>query len=383
MAGIYLHIPYCRQLCYYCDFYRVVSHGDNSLFIEALKKEMTLRKNYLAGSNVSTIYFGGGTPSVLNAEETESVLDHIRNLFRVDSEAEITFEVNPDDVSLKYMKDLHMAGVNRISIGIQSLRDEDLKLMNRRHTAAQAREAIDNILKSGFDNVSADLIYGIPGMGPDNWAANIEETLSFDIRHLSAYHLTIEPGTLFYQMKEKGQLKEVDEDESTLEFNLLLEKTGKAGFINYEISNFGKPGYFSIHNTNYWKQVPYLGLGPSAHSFNGYSRQWNISDVKKYINAVNSGRLIFEKEELDIRTKFNEYVMTSLRTMWGIDLLYVEKIFEKEGYDYVVNLSGKFINYGLMRQDDNNLFLTNQGKMISDNIISEFIMPSPGQLLSP
>jgi oxygen-independent coproporphyrinogen-3 oxidase len=382
MAGIYLHIPFCRQQCYYCDFYRVVSHGDNSLFIDALKKELILRKDYLAGSDVSTVYFGGGTPSVLTAEETASVLDHIRNLFRVDSEAEITLEVNPDDVSLKYMKDLYTAGVNRISIGIQSLRDEDLRLMNRRHTAVQAREALGIILKSGFDNVSADLIYGISGMGTDNWAANIDETLSFDIRHLSAYHLTIEPGTVFHQMKEKGQIREVDEDESTAEFNLLLEKTGKAGFINYEISNFGKPGYFSIHNSNYWKQVPYLGLGPSAHSFNGYSRQWNISNVKKYIHSVNSGRLLFEKEELDIRTKFNEYVMTSLRTMWGIDLLYVEKIFEKEGYDYIVNLSGKFINYGLMRQDDNNLFLTSQGKMISDNIISEFIMPSPGQRLS-
>jgi oxygen-independent coproporphyrinogen-3 oxidase len=249
--------------------------------------------------------------------------------------------------------------------------------MNRRHTADQGREALDIIRKSGFDNVSADLIYGIPGMGTENWAANIDEILSFDIRHLSAYHLSIEPGTVFFRMKEKGQISEVDEDESTAEFNLLLDKTGKAGFINYEISNFGKPGYFSIHNTNYWKQVPYLGLGPSAHSYNGYSRQWNISDVKNYIRSVNAGKPLFEKEELDIRTKFNEYVMTSLRTMWGIDLLYVERIFEKEGYDYVVNLSGKFIDYGLMRQDNNNLFLTSQGMMISDNIISEFIMPSP------
>jgi oxygen-independent coproporphyrinogen-3 oxidase len=338
---------------------------------------MIIRKDYLAGSNVSTVYFGGGTPSLLKAEETASILDHIRNLFRVDSEAEITLEVNPDDVSHKYMKDLHRAGVNRISIGIQSFRDEDLKLMNRRHTADQGREALDIIRKSGFDNVSADLIYGIPGMGTENWAANIDEILSFDIRHLSAYHLSIEPGTVFFRMKEKGQISEVDEDESTAEFNLLLDKTGKAGFINYEISNFGKPGYFSIHNTNYWKQVPYLGLGPSAHSYNGYSRQWNISDVKNYIRSVNAGKPLFEKEELDIRTKFNEYVMTSLRTMWGIDLLYVERIFEKEGYDYVVNLSGKFIDYGLMRQDNNNLFLTSQGMMISDNIISEFIMPSP------
>ncbi len=375
MAGIYIHIPFCRKLCYYCDFYHVITHEDNSLFIHALKKEAQLRSAYLADNTVSTIYFGGGTPSVLSVKEIASVLDHIRDLFIVDRETEITIEINPDDTDIHYLKELKKTGVNRISIGVQSWRDEDLKMMNRRHTAAQAQEALENAIKAGFINISADLIYGIPGMGLNNWASNLEKTLSFDIKHLSAYHLTIEPGTVFNNMKAKGLLKEIDEDESTAEFNLLLEKTETAGFINYEISNFGKPGYFSVHNTNYWKQVPYLGLGPSAHSFNGYSRQWNIKDVKKYIRSVNSGKLLFEKEELDIKTKFNEYVMTSLRTMWGIDLEYVERIFEKEGYDYVVNLSGKLIDYGLMKQDNKNLILTNQGKMISDNIISEFIMP--------
>ena len=378
MAGIYIHIPFCRKLCYYCDFYHVITHDDNSLFINALKKELELRKDYLAGNNVSTVYFGGGTPSVLSIKEISTVLDDIRNLFIVEKDPEITVEVNPDDVNMQYLKELRETGVNRISIGIQSWRDEDLKLMNRRHTAAQAQEALENTIKSGFNNISADLIYGIPGMGMNNWASNIDKTLSFDIKHLSAYHLTIEPGTVFNNMMKKGLFKEIDEDESTAEFNILLDRTESAGFINYEISNFGKPGYFSVHNTNYWKQVPYLGLGPSAHSFNGYSRQWNIKDVKKYIRSINSGKLLFEKEELDIKTKFNEYVMTSLRTMWGIDLVYVEKIFEKEGYDYVVNLSGKFIDYGLMKQDNNNLILTNQGKMISDNIISEFIMPPAG-----
>lgn len=374
MAGIYLHIPFCRKLCYYCDFYHVISKDDNSLFISALKKEADLRSNYLAGNTVSTIYLGGGTPSVLTVKEIGSVLDHLRNCFSVDKEYEITIELNPDDVTIDYLKGLADTGINRVSLGVQSWRDEDLKMMNRRHTAAQAHDALVNLSEAGFSNISVDLIYGIPGMETGEWASSLDKTLSFDIKHLSAYHLTIEPGTVFNRMKEKGSLIEIDEDESTAEFNILLEKTGSAGFINYEISNFGKPGYFSIHNTNYWKQVPYLGLGPSAHSFNGYSRQWNVKDLKKYIKAINSGQLLFEKEELDIKTKFNEYVMTSLRTMWGIDLEYIEKIFEKEGYDYIVNLSGKFIDYGLMKQDNKNLMLTNQGKMISDNIISEFIM---------
>jgi len=374
MAGIYLHIPYCRKLCYYCDFYHVISNEDNSLFINSLKKEAELRSNYLAGNTVSTIYLGGGTPSVFTVKEIGSVLDHLRQHFEVEKGNEITIELNPDDISREYLRELADTGVNRISLGVQSWRDEDLKMMNRRHTAAQANDALDKLSEAGFKNISVDLIYGIPGMGTAEWASCLDKTLSFDIKHLSAYHLTIEPGTVFNRMKEKGSLIEIDEDESTAEFNILLEKTSSAGFINYEISNFGRPGYFSIHNTNYWKQVPYLGLGPSAHSFNGYSRQWNVRDLKKYIKSINSGKQLFEKEELDIKTKFNEYVMTSLRTMWGIDLEYIEKIFEKEGYDYIVNLSGKFIDYGLMKQDNKNLILTNQGKMISDNIISEFIM---------
>jgi oxygen-independent coproporphyrinogen-3 oxidase len=248
-------------------------------------------------------------------------------------------------------------------------------MLNRRHTAEQGTIALNEVFNAGYENVTIDLIYGIPGQDIGTWTANLDKSFTFGITHFSAYHLTIEPGTVFGKMKEKGLFKEIEEEESNSHFNLLIEKSEAAGFIHYEISNFGKPGFFSVHNSNYWKQVPYLGLGPSAHSFNGYSRQWNVRDLKKYIKSVNEGKPIYEKEELDIKTRFNEYIMTSLRTMWGINLEYVEKNFEKEGYDYIINLSGKFMNYGLMKQEKNTLILTNQGMMISDNIISELMMP--------
>jgi len=375
MAGIYIHIPYCKKLCSYCDFYHIISDNDHSLFLDALKKEIEIRQDYLNRETVSTIYFGGGTPSVLSIKEIEFILDILRKNFIIESENEITIEVNPDDIRDNYFRELKNLGINRISLGVQSWRDEDLRFLNRRHTSEQSADALASAFAAGFENVSIDLIYGIPGMTTEHLASNLIRTFSYDIKHLSAYHLTIEPDTVFGKMKQKNRLNETDEEESVAEFNLLIEKTEEAGFVHYEISNFSKPGYISLHNTNYWRQVSYLGLGPSAHSFNGYSRQWNVRNLKKYANSLKGNKTFFEKEELDLTTKFNEYILTSLRTMWGIDLQYVEKAFEKEGYDYVINLAGKFINYGLMEQKENALTLTNQGKMISDNIISEFIMP--------
>ena len=375
MAGIYIHIPFCKKLCYYCDFYHIISSGDISGFIDALIKEATLRQPYLYDETISTIYFGGGTPSVFSVRDLEKILNIIKKLFRQEKECEITMELNPDDVNAEYLRGLKDLNINRISLGVQSWRDTDLKMLNRRHDAKGANKSLHEVFNAGFENVTIDLIYGIPGMKVTDWASNLDIAFSFDIKHLSAYHLTIEPGTVFGKMKESGHFIEIDEEDSTNQFQVLLEKSEKAGFIQYEISNFGKPGYFSVHNTNYWRQVNYIGLGPSAHSFNGYSRQWNVRDLKKYINSINEGKPFFEKEELDIKTRFNEYIMTSLRTMWGIDLEYVERIFEKEGYDYVVNLAGKFKSYGLLIQDKNTLVLSNQGKMISDNIISEFMMP--------
>ena len=376
MAGIYIHIPFCKKLCFYCDFYHVVSPDDSSSFIDALLKEGSLRKDYLGDDSVSTIYLGGGTPSVFSVKDLGTILDHINKLFTVTEDCEITIELNPDDVNNTYLEGLKNLNINRISLGIQSWRDQDLKLLNRRHDSARAVAALKETLNAGFKNITIDLIYGIPGMSLKDWESNLDFTFSFDIKHLSAYHLTFEPGTVFGKMLEKGDISEIDEDDSASQFNLLIEKAESSGFIQYEISNFGKPGYFSIHNSNYWRQVSYLGLGPSAHSFNGFTRQWNVRDLKGYIKAVNSGKSFFESEELDMKKRFNEYIMTSLRTMWGINLDYIEGMFEKEGYDYVVNLSGKFRNYGLMKLEKNSLVLTNQGKLISDNIISEFMMPA-------
>lgn len=374
MAGIYIHIPFCKKLCFYCDFYRVISPEDRSSFISALIKESELRKDYLGQETISTIYVGGGTPSVLTLKELRTILNRIYKDFKIEDDCEVTIELNPEDIDTDYGKGIKNLNFNRVSLGIQSWRDEDLKKLNRRHDSAQAKKALKAIIEAGFDNISIDLIYGIQGMSLSAWTQNLDSTLAYDIKHISAYHLTIEPGTIFGKMKKEGVLKEIDEEESTAQFNILLEKTEAAGFIQYEISNFGKPGYFSRHNTNYWRQVSYIGLGPSAHSFNKYSRQWNCSNLQKYISAINTDKPFFEKEELGTRTRFNEYIMTSLRTMWGIDLDFVEKAFEKEGYDYIINLAGKFKEYGLMKQDKKNLVLTNQGKMISDNIISEFMM---------
>jgi oxygen-independent coproporphyrinogen-3 oxidase len=375
MAGIYIHIPFCKKLCFYCDFYHIISVDDNSVFVDTLVKEASLRQDYLGTETVSTIYFGGGTPSVLSVKELGTLLDQINKLFRVEENCEITIELNPDDVNSKYLAGIKKLNINRISLGIQSWRDSDLKMLNRRHDSAQAIMALKETFKAGFENITIDLIYGIPGMNGQEWASNLDFSFSFDIKHLSAYHLTFEKGTVFGKMLEKGLIYEIDEDESASQFNILIEKTESAGFVHYEISNFGKPGYFSVHNSNYWKQVNYLGLGPSAHSFNGYSRQWNIRDLKGYIKSVNKGKSFSEREELDAKARFNEYIMTSLRTMWGIDLEYIERTYEKEGYDYVVNLAGKFRDYGMMKLNKKNLVLTNQGKMISDNIISEFMMP--------
>ncbi|MRR19489.1 radical SAM family heme chaperone HemW [bacterium] len=373
MAGVYVHIPFCRSFCSYCDFYSVTDNTAKDALVQAIIRETFLRSRYLEGEKVDTVYFGGGTPSLLSAGETESIISAIKENFGVDDAPEITVEVNPDDVYEGYFRSLKEIGVNRISLGVQSWDEKRLRYLGRRHTAVQSETALGMVFREGIKNVSADLIYGVPGMTATDLGADLDKIFSFPVTHLSAYHLTIEDGTRLGKMKKEGRLTETDEDTSASMFTLLGARCRAQGFVHYEISNFALEGYISRHNSSYWMQVPYLGLGPSAHSFDRKSRQWNVSDVKKYIRSINNGEVPFVKEELDRLTIFNEYVMTSLRTMWGIDLTHVETFYDKELHDYLVNLSGKYIRYGLMKREKNTLVLTDQGKMISDNIIAELL----------
>ena len=374
MAGIYIHIPFCKSFCNYCDFYSITDNSELESFVQAVMLETAMQARYLDGETVETVYLGGGTPSLLTAGQTGQIISAVRKNFTVSDDPEITVEVNPDDVYEGYFRELAGTGVNRVSLGVQSWNDKRLKYLGRRHDAAQSAKALQLAFKEGIVNVSVDLIYGIPGMTTGDLKHDLEETFAFPVTHLSAYHLTIEEGTRFGKMKKEKKLVETDEETSNAMFSLLGSMCREKGFIHYEISNFAREGYISRHNSAYWKQIPYLGLGPSAHSFNRTSRQWNVSDVKKYIRSINGGKVPFEKEDLDKLTIFNEYVMTSLRTMWGIDLEHVEAYYDKELHDYLVNLSGKYIRYGLMHREKNTLVLTDQGRMISDNIIAELLM---------
>ena len=373
MAGIYIHIPFCKSFCGYCDFYSIT---DNSLMddlVQSVIREASLRSSYLEGETVETLYFGGGTPSLLGPAATARLISELKRNFPISDDPEITFEVNPDDVYEGMFGELKKAGINRISLGVQSWDDKRLRYLGRRHDSAQSARALEMVFREGIKNVSVDLIYGVPGMTTADLKADLEKTFTFPVTHLSAYHLTVEEGTRFGRMKKAGKLKETDEEISASMFSLLGRICGEHGFMHYEISNFAREGYISRHNSSYWKQVAYLGLGPSAHSFDGRSRQWNVSDVRKYIKAISNGEIPCEREDLDRITVFNEYVMTSLRTMWGIDLTHVEEFYDKELHDYLVNLSGKYIRYGLMKREKNTLVLTDQGRMISDNIIAELL----------
>ncbi len=374
MAGIYIHIPFCKSFCHYCDFYSITDNSETESFVQAVILESAMQARYLDGETVETIYLGGGTPSLLTAGQTGQIISAVRKNFSISDDPEITIEVNPDDVYEGYFRELAGTGVNRVSLGVQSWNDKRLKYLGRRHDSAQSAKALELVSKEGIVNVSADLIYGLPGMTTSDLKLDIEKTFAWPVTHLSAYHLTIEEGTRFGKMKKEKRLVETDEETSNAMFSLLGKMCREKGFIHYEISNFALPGYISRHNSAYWKQIPYLGLGPSAHSFNRTSRQWNVSDLKKYLRSINSGKVPFEKEDLDRLTTFNEYVMTSLRTMWGIDLEHIEAYYDKELHDYLVNLSDKYIRYGLMRREKNTLVLTDQGRMISDNIIAELLM---------
>ena len=383
MSGIYIHVPFCKQACHYCDFHFSTSMGKKEAMISALQKELLLRKEEFSDEVVETVYFGGGTPSVLSAEEIASILKLVYENYKVVDNPEITIEVNPDDVfaSANNVEDLEKSifsdykkvGINRLSIGVQSFFEEDLKLMNRAHNAKEAEACIREATKY-FKNISIDLIYGVPEMSNERWQANIDKALSFGIPHISSYALTVEPKTALDSFIKKGLVKPVNDEVSQEHFNILLDKMEKAGFESYEISNFGKPGYFSKNNTAYWQQKKYLGIGPSAHSFDGEMRGWNINNNPKYISSIENNKLPIELEKLSITDRYNEYVMTGLRTIWGVSLSRITLDFGEEYTDYALKQADKYLKNHLLQIHDDILLATKKGRFLADGIASDLFM---------
>lgn len=374
MAGIYIHIPFCRQKCHYCNFFSVASTRWKGRFLEALGKEIALRKDYLSGETVHTIYFGGGTPSLLTTNELMRILDTIFRHFPVDPAAEITLEANPDDLSLEKAQEWKETPVNRLSIGIQSFFGDDLTYLHRVHDEAQAKTAIAIARQAGFDNLTIDLIYGIPTLTEEKWRQNLASFFSLDIPHLSAYSLTVEQKTPLALLIRKGKYQPPDENQSVSHFKILLEETKAQGFIHYEISNFARPGFYSKHNSLYWLGGHYLGLGPSAHSFNGHSRQWNVSDINRYILQEDPQARITETEILTPTQQYNEYIMTSLRTAWGCDTEHVRNVFGNDRRDYFLKHVRKFLERKLICQQEARFFLTDEGKLFADGIAADLFV---------
>ncbi len=374
MAGIYIHIPFCRQKCYYCDFYKTTNISLKAPFLSALEKELRKRKYFLTGEKIETIYLGGGTPSVLNEKELSKILGWIKNEFSVWADAEITLEANPDDLTPEYLQTIFNSGINRLSIGIQSFKNRHLKQMNRRHTANQANDSVEKAAKTGFKNISVDLIYGLPGLTSREWKQNLDELFRLPVNHLSAYHLTYHEGTPFYTWLKKGTLKELSENKSVIQFNTLIDKCLETGFEQYEISNFAKNKCWSKHNTAYWTGKKYLGLGPSAHSFNGKSRSWNIADVKIYCQALESGTSFSQHEILTESDKYNEYVLTHLRTQWGVSLETVQKKFGEEKAGFFKKEINKYVRRELVNEKNGVFSLTRDGCFLSDDIMSNLMI---------
>ncbi|WP_081891297.1 radical SAM family heme chaperone HemW [Gillisia sp. Hel_I_29] len=368
--GIYIHIPFCKQACHYCDFHFSTSVKKKEELIQMICKEILLRKDEITQELVQTIYFGGGTPSLLSELELKQLLTTIEDNFEVSSTVEITLEANPDDLTADKIKELKLAGVNRLSIGVQSFFEEDLQLMNRAHNANEALTSI-KLAKQYFDNISIDLIYGMPEMSVERWEENIDIALSLDLPHFSCYALTVEPNTALKKFIDKGKIEPVDDEVASIHFDLLTNKLKSAGFVQYEFSNYGKPGYFSQNNTAYWMGKTYMGVGPSAHSFNGNQRKWNINNNSLYINAIENDKIPAQKEELSLTDRYNEYVMTRLRTMWGISLEEVKKDFGTNYKKYLLEQSVNLIKEGLLILKNESLKVSDKGKFLSDGISSE------------
>ncbi len=374
VAGIYLHIPFCKQACHYCDFHFSTQLANKSALVDALIKEIDLSRDYLKHEEVSTIYFGGGTPSLLTGDEIGRLMEAIHNRHTVSSDAEITLEANPDDLTMHKLAELKSAAINRLSIGIQSFHDRDLTLMNRAHTAAEADYCVKLAQDKGFENITIDLIYSIPGQSINQWKENLKVAFELSIPHISAYSLTIEPRTVFGHYAKRKTMQPVEQEASEEQFLTMLTMMRDNDFEQYEVSNFCRPGWESRHNTSYWSGKKYLGLGPSAHSFDGLSRQWNIPNNHQYMRLINEGEIPFEREELDQRTRLNEYLMTGLRMRKGIDLQHIRECFDFDLYSHYQELIDRWMHDGKLTYNSPILALTDSGMLMADRIASDFFV---------
>ena len=373
MAGIYIHIPFCKQKCSYCDFHFSTSYQSyKSEMIDSLIRELSMRSSYLAEQEIETIYFGGGTPSLLSSGELKAIITHINTTFSISDTAEISLEVNPDDISENQLMDWKKSGINRLSIGLQSFREEDLKWMNRAHNSEEALNCVGLAKKAGFENISVDLIYGLPNFSAEDWKKNIKTVIRFGIQHVSAYCLTVEEKTVLSKWVAQKKIVPANEDDQSEQFETLVNELEKAGIEQYEISNFSLPGFHSKHNSNYWKGKHYLGIGPSAHSFNGTSRSWNIANNRTYMREIQEGKRWFETEELTTKNQFNELLLVGLRTSTGVN---IERLIS------IQNPSKKFWeqietmkNYGWIIVTDQTITLTKAGKLKADHISSELFI---------
>lgn len=373
MAGIYIHIPFCRQACNYCNFHFSTSLHYKNAFLQALLKEIELQAsaNYLQGQPVETVYFGGGTPSLLETDELALLMNTLHQWFTIHPTAEITLEANPDDVTDEKLMGWKKLGVNRLSIGIQSLFEEDLQWMNRAHTATEAKNVISKARAIGFETFTVDLIYGTPGLTDEKWKENLDWVIAQGINHLSCYALTVEEKTTLDKQIRLQQKQPVDAEQQSRQFLFLMDYLQQAGFEHYEISNFAKPGHRSKHNSSYWHGTHYLGLGPSAHSFNGNSRQWNVANNQQYIQSLQQLNIPFEKEELSDTQQLNEYIMTSLRLMEGCDLHFVHQKFGRQRATAIQKEATIFLNEQLLIEKEQHLILTRKGKLFADRIASD------------
>lgn len=373
MAGIYIHIPFCKSKCIYCDFYSITNSNNIEKYVDAICKETTIRKNYLQAEKIESIYFGGGTPSLLDVKYINRIIQTIQSNFTITNACEITIEVNPDDISENYAIELKLTSINRISIGIQSFNDDELRMLNRRHDSSQAINAVKILQKNGLDNISVDLIYGLPGSSLKSWKNSIFQAINLNVQHISAYHLTYEKGTPLFKSYKAKKTIPIEEDLSISQFELLIDALSENDYEQYEISNFSKIGFASIHNSNYWKQKKYLGTGASAHSYDIESRQWNVSNAENYIDAINNESVFFEKEILSITDKYNDYILTSLRTKWGGSVKYMESNFGEKFVQHFVNESKKYIDDNLLVFNKDNFKLSRKGIFISDTIMTSLL----------